>query len=124
MADLYVGDDGKLHKIQGGADTVLPFSGGLSIISYVSSQTDSYCYLKKEELSHISSIEVSTNDNANISVNIGYANSNETISYTTKETKTTPFTLTKSELDSYQIPNDSYLVFCVARGYFLHIELK
>lgn len=109
----------------GGADTVFPFkSGKLSIISYVSSQTDSYCYLKKEELSHISSIEVSTKDNANISVNIGYANSNETTSYTTKKTKTTPFTLTKSELDSYQIPDASYLVFCVARGYFLHIEIK
>ena len=26
MADIYVGDDGKLHKIQGGADSVLPFN--------------------------------------------------------------------------------------------------
>lgn len=27
LIDIYVGDDGKLHKVQGGADTVLPFSG-------------------------------------------------------------------------------------------------
>lgn len=27
VSDIYVGDDGKLHKVQGGADTVLPFSG-------------------------------------------------------------------------------------------------
>ena len=26
VADIYVGDDGNLHKVQGGADTVLPFS--------------------------------------------------------------------------------------------------
>ena len=26
VGDIYVGDDGKLHKIQGGADSVLPFS--------------------------------------------------------------------------------------------------
>lgn len=26
VADIYVGEDGKLHKVQGGADTVLPFS--------------------------------------------------------------------------------------------------
>ncbi len=26
MSDVYVGDDGKLHKIKGGADTVLNFS--------------------------------------------------------------------------------------------------
>lgn len=26
VSDIYVGDDGKLHKVQGGADTVLPFS--------------------------------------------------------------------------------------------------
>lgn len=29
MADLYVGDDGKLHKVQGGADSVLPFNSEL-----------------------------------------------------------------------------------------------
>lgn len=28
VSDIYVGDDGKLHKVQGGADTVLPFSSG------------------------------------------------------------------------------------------------
>lgn len=28
VSDIYVGDDGKLHKVKGGADTVLPFSGG------------------------------------------------------------------------------------------------
>ena len=27
VSDVYVGDDGKLHKVIGGADTVLPFSG-------------------------------------------------------------------------------------------------
>lgn len=26
VADIYVGEDGKLHKVQGGADSVLPFS--------------------------------------------------------------------------------------------------
>ena len=35
VGDIYVGDDGKLHKVQGGADSVLPFSNGdiRSIIS-------------------------------------------------------------------------------------------
>lgn len=28
ISDIYVGDDGKLHKVQGGADTVLNFSSG------------------------------------------------------------------------------------------------
>lgn len=28
VANIYVGEDGKLHKVQGGADSVLPFSGG------------------------------------------------------------------------------------------------
>lgn len=28
ISDIYVGDDGKLHKVQSGADSVLPFSGG------------------------------------------------------------------------------------------------
>ena len=27
VSNIYVGTDGKLHKVQGGADTVLPFSG-------------------------------------------------------------------------------------------------
>lgn len=31
VSDIYVGDDGKLHKVQGGADTVLPFSSGNAI---------------------------------------------------------------------------------------------
>lgn len=30
VSDIYVGDDGKLHKVVGGADTVLPFSSGAS----------------------------------------------------------------------------------------------
>ena len=34
MADIYVGDDGKLHKVQGGADSVLPFSSLLDGIDY------------------------------------------------------------------------------------------
>lgn len=28
VSDIYVGDDGNLHKVIGGADTVLPFSSG------------------------------------------------------------------------------------------------
>ena len=28
VANIYVGEDGKLHKVQGGADSVLPFSSG------------------------------------------------------------------------------------------------
>lgn len=28
VSNIYVGEDGKLHKVQGGADSVLPFSGG------------------------------------------------------------------------------------------------
>ena len=28
VSDIYVGEDGKLHKVQGGADSVLPFSSG------------------------------------------------------------------------------------------------
>lgn len=28
IIDIYVGDDGKLHKVQGGADSVLPFNSG------------------------------------------------------------------------------------------------
>ena len=35
IADIYVGEDGKLHKVQGGADSVLPFSsGGIKITGY------------------------------------------------------------------------------------------
>jgi hypothetical protein len=30
VSDIYVGDDGNLHKVVGGADTVLPFSSGAS----------------------------------------------------------------------------------------------
>ena len=30
VSDIYVGTDGKLHKVIGGADTVLPFSSGLN----------------------------------------------------------------------------------------------
>ena len=30
VSNIYVGDDGKLHKVQGGADTVLPFSSDSS----------------------------------------------------------------------------------------------
>ena len=32
ISDIYVGDDGKLHKTKGGADTVLNFSGKGSIV--------------------------------------------------------------------------------------------
>ena len=28
VSNIYVGSDGKLHKVQGGADSVLPFSSG------------------------------------------------------------------------------------------------
>ena len=34
VANIYVGDDGKLHKVQGGADSVLPFSSLLDTIYY------------------------------------------------------------------------------------------
>lgn len=30
VSDIYVGDDNKLHKVIGGADTVLPFSKGVT----------------------------------------------------------------------------------------------
>lgn len=30
VANIYVGDDGKLHKVQGGADSVLPFNSGIN----------------------------------------------------------------------------------------------
>lgn len=33
VANIYVGADGKLHKVQGGADTVLPFSGNIIVNS-------------------------------------------------------------------------------------------
>lgn len=33
VANIYVGEDGKLHKVQGGADSVLPFSGGYQKVS-------------------------------------------------------------------------------------------
>lgn len=33
LIDIYVGEDGKLHKVKGGADSVLPFSSGLLILS-------------------------------------------------------------------------------------------
>ena len=31
VTNIYVGEDGKLHKVQGGADSVLPFSSGISL---------------------------------------------------------------------------------------------
>lgn len=34
VTDIYVGNDGKLHKIQGGADSVIPFSGN-NVITYL-----------------------------------------------------------------------------------------
>lgn len=36
VSDIYVGDDGKLHKVQGGADTVLPFSSRIENIYHFS----------------------------------------------------------------------------------------
>lgn len=42
MADIYVGDDGKIHKVQGGADSVLPFNG-------YKIQTDSFSFTLKVE---------------------------------------------------------------------------
>ena len=32
VVDIYVGDDGKLHKVQGGADSVLPFNSDFTIL--------------------------------------------------------------------------------------------
>ena len=31
LIDIYVGDDGKLHKVQGGADSVLPFKSDIEV---------------------------------------------------------------------------------------------
>ena len=31
VSNIYVGEDGKLHKVIGGADTVLPFNKGIEI---------------------------------------------------------------------------------------------
>lgn len=31
ISNIYVGNDGKLHKVQGGADSVLPFKSGAEI---------------------------------------------------------------------------------------------
>ena len=33
VSNIYVGSDGKLHKVQGGADSVLPFSSGYQKVS-------------------------------------------------------------------------------------------
>lgn len=38
VSDIYVGSDGKLHKIIGGADTVLPFSSGGTVTLTIPSQ--------------------------------------------------------------------------------------
>lgn len=35
VANIYVSDDGKLHKIQGGADSVLPFNNGWTKLTSV-----------------------------------------------------------------------------------------
>ena len=37
VSNIYVGTDGKLHKVIGGADTVLPFSSGLTYGTFTSS---------------------------------------------------------------------------------------
>lgn len=46
VANIYVGDDGKLHKVQGGADSVLPFSGGKASLNVVSGVTESTAVVK------------------------------------------------------------------------------
>lgn len=40
IADIYVGDDGKLHKVQGGADSVLPFSSGITAVDCLFAYTN------------------------------------------------------------------------------------
>lgn len=35
VSDIYVGDDGKLHKVKDGADTVLPFSSGSDFLGAI-----------------------------------------------------------------------------------------
>ena len=35
VSNIYVGSDGKLHKVIGGADTVLPFKGGYQIKEFI-----------------------------------------------------------------------------------------
>lgn len=41
IIDIYVGDDGKLHKVQGGADSVLPFNSGFENYYPIKDGTDS-----------------------------------------------------------------------------------
>ena len=45
IADIYVGEDGKLHKVQGGADSVLPFNGGVNT-GTIQCPTTSPVYIK------------------------------------------------------------------------------
>lgn len=35
VSNIYVGKDGKLHKVQGGADSVLPFKSGFNNIEII-----------------------------------------------------------------------------------------
>lgn len=42
VSNIYVGSDGKLHKVQGGADSVLPFSSGDYYLLFAASVNSSY----------------------------------------------------------------------------------
>lgn len=50
ISNIYVGNDGKLHKVQGGADSVLPFSSGINPIGGVTTkQTGSFASYTADE---------------------------------------------------------------------------
>lgn len=67
IANIYVGDDGKLHKVQGGADSVLPFSNyeeGSGYLKYGSSTTITF----KNKYTNIPLVAVSQVDSNGHSV--------------------------------------------------------
>lgn len=53
VSDIYVGDDGKLHKVQGGADSVLPFRSNHSINVDLLAGAQYTLPIKPEEVSYI-----------------------------------------------------------------------
>ena len=71
--DIYVGDDGKLHKIKGGADTALNFSRSADFKSVYYQQcngnSDSFSYTVPDQVSNIVAIAMET---GSVSVPSGY----------------------------------------------------
>lgn len=62
ISNLYIGDDGNLHKVQGGADTVLPFSS-CKIYYVASSQAYVYPFIVNYNLTFIPNYQsLTTND--------------------------------------------------------------